>query len=64
LKGGERGFLAGNLALKRFAIECYFRALDFFHRHHHHLAEEDLERMCVWLEEELLMLLAIATNLI
>jgi hypothetical protein len=40
LKGGEKGFLASSLALKGFAVECYFGGLDFFHRHHHHLAEE------------------------
>jgi hypothetical protein len=40
IERGRKGFLANSLALKGFAIECYFGALDFFHDHHHHLAEE------------------------
>jgi hypothetical protein len=64
LKRGEGGFLVGSLALKGFAIECCFGALDFFHCHRHHLAKKDLERMCVWEEEEFLVLLVIVTILI
>jgi hypothetical protein len=64
LKGRERGFLAGGLVFKGFVAKCCFGALDLFRHHHHHRAKEDLERMCVWEEEKLLMLSAIATILI